>query len=123
MYTTFAGDNPGIIGFARLRGRRGEIAEREGNFVVGESRQRKSPVEQHLQFPPPEKAICRAGWQKGPRGEERAAHRESRAVPIILWYGKNARMPITACLKFPMAANEVVAIGGEDDPAARGGEA
>jgi len=122
MYTTFAVDNYGIIGFACLRGGQGEIAEREGNLVVGESRQRKSPVEHHLQFPPPKKAICRAGRQKGPRGEKRAPNRESRAVPIILGYGKNARMPLTACLKFPMAGNEVVAIGGENDPAARGGE-
>jgi len=80
-------------------------------------------VEHRLQFPPTEEAIRGAGRQECPRGEERAANRESWAVPIILRYGKNARVPLAVRLALPMAGDEVATIGSEDDPVACGSEA
>ncbi len=80
-------------------------------------------MEHRLQFPPTEEAIRGAGRQECPRSKERTANRESRAVPIILRYGKNARVPLAARLALPMAGDEVAPIGREDDPAVCGSEA
>lgn len=108
---------------ACLRGRRGEIPERKGDLVIVESGWGEAAVEHRLQFPPTEEAICGAGRQECPRSKERAANRESWAVPIILRYGKNARVPLAARLALPMAGDEVAPIGGENDPAICGSEA
>ncbi len=112
-----------VVGFGYLRRRAGKIAEREGNIIVAESRQRESLVEHCLQFPPTKEAIRGAGRQESPRGKERTPHRETRAVSIILRHRKNAHMPLAAHLELSVTGNEVAAISGEDDPATYGSEA